>query len=213
MKLITVDDLSDALTRDMTWRIREISDLKQGIRLVPEQLRQTSARAAVPILYAHWEGHVRVCATSYVRHISNKRLKYKELYKGYMLAALRSDLDRLGKQAASKVEQISLISRVFEVQEARFSNDRGYLVDTRSNLSYSALSEILAVIGLKIDVFTQEETFIDKILLDKRNNIAHGQDVSLPGSEIDEIADRTIGLMRSFRNIVENAALLAEYRC
>lgn len=212
MSVATIDALSDTLVRDMTWRLREISDLKHAIRTIPEALRESALRAAVPIFYAHWEGHIRVCAAGYVRHISSRRLEYQQLKRGFMLAALRSDFDRLAARSPSRPEQIQLVENVFAAQTKRFVSDKGHLVDTRSNLSFEVLCEILEVVGIPAELFASEESFIDKVLLHKRNNIAHGQNIVLTSDEIDEMSEKIIGLMRTFRNLVENAALAGDYR-
>jgi len=212
MNVATVDSLSNELIRDMNWRIREISDLKQAIRTIPPALRASSMRASIPIFYAHWEGHVRVCATGYVLHISMRRLEYKELTRGYMLATLRSEFNRLSGKSLSKLEQMKFIETVFNTEAQRFGSKSEYLVDTKSNLSFATLCEILNVIGIDGALFEPEESFIDRILLDKRNNIAHGQNIVLTDDELEDISSKTIGLMRTFRNLVENAALAQAYK-
>jgi hypothetical protein len=212
MNVATLEALSGVLTRDMNWRIREISDLKHSIRVGPAQLRQSTMRAAIPIFYAHWEGHVRVCATGYVSHIALKRLEFKQILRSYMIANLRGEFDRLSGQPLSKMQQIALIEKIFATEIDHFRSRSDYLVDTRSNLSYGTLCEILTVLGLEASSFEADELFIDKILLHKRNNIAHGQSITLADDELEDIAGRTIGIMRTFRNLVENAALVGAYK-
>jgi hypothetical protein len=86
------------------------------------------------------------------------------------------------------------------------------LVDTKSNLSFATLCEILNVLGIEQSLFEPDESFIDRILLHKRNNIAHGQNILLTDDELEDISNKTIGLMRTFRNLVENAALAGAYK-
>ena len=57
-QLRTPDEFSDAITSDLTWRIREISDLRTAIRRMDAALKPSVLRAGVPLIYAHWEGHV-----------------------------------------------------------------------------------------------------------------------------------------------------------
>ena len=48
--------------------------------------------------------------------------------------------------------------------------------------------------------------------LKRRNSIAHGEDTFVSVSDVDEIADRVIGLMRSFGNAIGNKAVLKHYK-
>jgi hypothetical protein len=48
--------------------------------------------------------------------------------------------------------------------------------------------------------------------LECRNFIAHGATVALDETEQEDMIERTIGLMRSFQNCIENAALLGAYK-
>ena len=210
MKVSTIDELSNSLTTDMTWRIREITDLRANVRTAAT--KQSSIRATIPILYAHWEGHVKICAEAYVGFVSARRMRFSELQYGFSLAPLRSDFDRLSSGNMSKVDQILLIRKTGETEQHTFRGNFKKLVETRSNLSHDVLCEILSVLGIDTSGFEGEADFIDRILLERRNFIAHGATVNLDEAALEEMIDRTIGLMRSFQNCIENAALLGTYK-
>jgi hypothetical protein len=210
MRVSTIDELSDSLTADMTWRIREITDLRANVRTAPTKL--SSIRATIPILYAHWEGHVKVCAEAYVGFVAARRMRFKELQYGFSLVPLRSDFDRLSSGKLSKMDQISLIQRTDEMEHHTFRGNFKKLIETRSNLSYDVLREILGVLGIDAAEFESEADFIDRILLERRNFIAHGATVSLDEASLADMIERTIGLMRCVQNCVENAALLGAYK-
>jgi hypothetical protein len=70
-------DLSDQMDRDMNWRLKELSDMKDAIRRADSTTRQALLRAFIPLMYAHWEGHVRFCATKYFQHIALRRKPYR----------------------------------------------------------------------------------------------------------------------------------------
>jgi hypothetical protein len=211
MKIYDLDSLGNALYEDLTWRLKEISDLKRTIELSPGTLKRAVLRSGIPLVYAHWEGHVKVCATAYVNYVASKRLRLHELKRGYALTALRSEIDQLAANHWAKLIQIEFLERVDSVGDLRFGK-ADQSIDTRSNLSFDVLQEICAVIGIAPKSFASEESFINKMLVERRNHIAHGREIAISESEFSEIADRTIALMRLFNSDVQYAALQESYR-
>lgn len=66
------------------------------------------------------------------------------------------------------------------------------------------LHDICRVCGIPFTEFEKEDAFINVLMLKRRNEIAHGEEVYLKESEIDELSARAIGIMRTFRNLLEN---------
>ena len=210
MRVSTIDELGNSLTSDMTWRIREITDLRAAVRTAAT--KQSSIRATIPILYAHWEGHVKICAEAYVGFVAARRMRFSDLQYGFSLVSLRSDFDRFASGKVSKLDQILLVRKAAEIESHTFRGSFKKLIETRSNLSHDVLCEILGVLGISTAEFNGEGDFIDLILVERRNFIAHGATVALDEAELEEMIERTIGLMRSFQNCIENAPLLGAYK-
>lgn len=211
MRVYTIDELSTVLTESMVWRIRELSDVKRSFSLLPATFHQSLARAIVPILYAHWEGHVRLCASAYVHYVASKRLPYARLHRGYMLHVLRSELKQMqSRSSLSGQDQTRFLERLEQITLQKFKGSKG-LVDTKSNLSFGTLCDIADVIGIDVSSFQDDASFIDKSLVARRNSIAHGESLAVTSADLDELLDRTIGLMRAFQNLVENAAVISAF--
>jgi hypothetical protein len=85
------------------------------------------------------------------------------------------------------------------------------LINTGSNLKFEIFKEICLICGIDHSKFSNKENFIDVILLKRRNSIAHGDKSVVSISEMDELANETIGLMRSFKNELENRIYNREY--
>ena len=214
MKIYSENDLDRFLTEDLTWRLREVSDLKRTIDKTEPSLQYATCRAGIPIVYAHWEGHVKNSAAAYVAFIASKRLHLSQLKLGYSLGAFRSPLDRILADRANRVVQMNFLSDVVALNDLRFSGKVESLSDTKSNLSFAVLSEILTILGLDTAPFRDEASFIDKVLLERRNHIAHGHS-SVPAIDVDtffDTANRTIGLMREFSNRIMFAALYEQFK-
>lgn len=89
-------------------------------------------------------------------------------------------------------------------RDKRFSQINPALIDTKANLNTDVLHDICRVCGIPFTEFEKEDAFINVLMLKRRNEIAHGEEVYLKESEIDELSARAIGIMRTFRNLLEN---------
>ena len=61
-------------------------------------------------------------------------------------------------------------------------------------------------------LFTNSATFVDVVLLKRRNLIAHGEDTFITIDDLDELTNETITLMRTFGDALENHVYVREYR-
>jgi len=206
MKIYDLPQLVDFATREVTWRIREISDFRLSFANQTRASKAAQARAGVPLLYAHWEGYAKNCTIAYVQLVSSRRKRLDELGAGFWLAALRAPIDQLIARPFDKRTQMMVVDHVRQSGDRRFSSRAESIVDTKSNLSFSALQEMGSVVDVNINALIPEESFIDKVLLDRRNNIAHGQDVAIDENEFMDMSNRTIDIMRTYGNCVVDAA-------
>lgn len=204
-------DLSDQFAQDWGWRLKEISNLKSTILLADPSLRRVLLRALVAICYAHWEGSVRFSARKYLEYISLRKLQYNQLDRQFLRNYFLPRLASLASSGASISERCALIDDVLNAFERRFSKVNGDLVNTRSNLSFDVFTDICLVCGVPIESFADQATFIDVVLLKRRNAIAHGEDTLVAVEDLDTLASQTIGLMRGFGDALENRIYLRGY--
>jgi hypothetical protein len=66
MKAFDPDSFTIVVTEDFTWRVKELSDLKQVIRLSGNSYAPVARKAALALVYAHWEGYVVFVAAAYL---------------------------------------------------------------------------------------------------------------------------------------------------
>lgn len=210
-KARTEADLSAQLDADFTSRLRELSDLKRAIRDADPNARQVLLKALVAISYAHWEGHVKFAASKFFEFVALRRLPYTSLQQQFYV---NSFLIRLGAFVANRPSlktRCNLISEVMAPAGASFSQVHPDLVNTGSNLKFEVLQNICLVCGIDATIFQPHETFIDVVLLRRRNSIAHGDESAVGVHEVDELIDGVIELMRLFRNQVENNVYTKAY--
>ncbi len=66
MKLNTAEQLSDRLSHDLAWRKKELSEVKSLVetRSFSDSKHKALVRSGICLLYAHWEGFVKLAANS-----------------------------------------------------------------------------------------------------------------------------------------------------
>lgn len=209
-KPYTEDQLADQLTQDLVWRLKEISDLKAATRAADAVARPALLRAIVAISYAHWEGHVRFSANKFLTHIALRKLIFATLKRQF----LRNDfLPRLAAAGQKGLEERGrLVDEILAGGDNRFSKVNDDLINTKSNLNSDVLRDICLVCGIDDNIFVDHKSFIDVILLKRRNAIAHGEETFIDLGELDSVTEGTIGLMRKFSNELQASAQLGTYR-
>lgn len=205
-------DLSNLLTEDRTWRIKEISDLKSAIIRADMIEKRVLLRALVTICYAHWEGYVRLAARRYLEHIALRRLSYGELNRQFLRNYFLPRLAAVSINNMSIADRCTLIDDILSSSGKKFSRVNENLINTRSNLNFEVFSAICLICDILITPYESKQTFIDVILLKRRNAIAHGEDTFVEVSDLELVANDTVNLMRSFGDDLDNRAALKAYR-
>jgi RiboL-PSP-HEPN len=205
-------DFSEQITQDRAWRLREISDLKSAIVKADESLRRVLLRALVTVCYAHWEGYVRVAARKYLEHAALRRLQYGALDRQFLRNYLLPRLAALSVSRTSLAERCALVDDVLNASTHRFSRVNDALINTRANLNFDVFADICLICSVPTQLFAGSATFIDVVLLKRRNLIAHGEDTFVTIDDLDELTNETISLMRMFGDALENHVYLEDYR-
>lgn len=210
-KLHTEEEFSNILDGNLTDRIRELSDLKSAVFDASYAMRDVLLKAVIALSYANWEGFVKYSAQRYFDFIVAKRLPFSRLNPQFYKNSFLARLNGLSSNKTSLGERYSLLNDILQSHEKSFRFVNKDLINTGSNLKFSVLQDICAVCGLNSNVFLADEDFIDRILLKRRNAIAHGEEAEVAITEIDDIIQRTIGLMRQFKNELENVIYAKTY--
>ncbi|KYC44015.1 hypothetical protein WA1_02400 [Scytonema hofmannii PCC 7110] len=211
MSIRTAEQLSDKLSTDLAWRKKELSEIKSLVEAknVSDQRHKVLLRSGICMLYSHWEGFVKLAANSYLEYVSSKKLTYKELSTNFLALAMKDKL-----KEAKETNKPSLYIPVcdFFVSEL---NQRCILpkdvISTASNLSSEILKEITYILGIDFSLYSTKSVLIDTKLLKTRNEIAHGNYSSFDKGEYIELHLEVIGMLDTFRNQIENAAIQKKY--
>ncbi|WP_370660653.1 MAE_28990/MAE_18760 family HEPN-like nuclease [Massilia arenae] len=173
--------------------------------------RTVLLKAMVALAYANWEGYVKFSAQKYFDFLTMRRLSFDKLSNQIYINSFLTRLASLSNTRPNIDERIRLISEIIDSQDKRFSYINPDLISTGSNLKSSVLRDICKICGIDYNIFINKETFIDVILLKRRNSIAHGDEALVSIDELDTLVDTVIELMRTFKNELENLVYLKKY--
>ncbi len=210
-KPYTEHDLSSIFDTDLTWRRKELSDMKAAIKRADQFSKPALLRALVAMSYAHWEGYVRTCANCYFEHLTLRKKPFVEFERQIYVNSFLGRLDALHRSRVSVKDRCKLINDILDSGSGKFSFLNPALVDTRSNLNTDVIKDICIICGVESDHFEQNRTFLDVLLLKRHNAIAHGQQEYIQSDEIDDFVARILALMSFFRNLLENKVYMKEY--
>lgn len=210
----TVAELQDVLDASLAWRRIELSALRAEVERSAAKgpaspLARAMARSALAMLYAHWEGFVREGLTSYVEFLSRRKLKFKELNDGLLMTVFASLHRRIssGDESAAQL----LVEAIRQPATSRVQIPRNNMVNTRSNLRFEVLCEILDSVGLDPTEFDTKAQLIDRSLCDARNEIAHGREQFPTPNDFSDLHDQVMSMMETVRDRVLAAARSKSY--
>lgn len=207
----TREELDRALSDDLIWRRRELTDLRslaQGE--VPTLRSNVIRRAGIALLYAHWEGFVKKSSHYYLEYVSAQRLKYSELAPNFVALAIKARYEQL--RTSKKLSAANEIAAFYCGGLDRASNvPYKNAIETESNLSSVVLQDILLALGLDFDGFKVRSNFIDVNMVNRRNHVAHGEYLEVTLDEYLEFHDEVIALIVMFKSEIENAIVLKRY--
>jgi hypothetical protein len=213
MTIRRLEELSDQLSSELAWRKKELSVIKSLIDTGSFSNSKKTAllRSGVTILYAHWEGFIKQAASNYLEFVSMQRLSYDKLSANFVALAMKSKLNQA--KDTNKATIYNEVVEFFMTKLSERSSIQYKNVIQTSNLSSSVLREIVCMLGLDYSFYESKNILIDEKLLKMRNEIAHGNYISIDQKEYDELYFKVIEMMDTFRNQIDNCAATKKYCC
>ncbi len=214
-KIRTTEHFIDFVSRDISWRTKELAVLFSLIKKTPTNTvkSRTMIRAGVTVLYAHWEGFIKSTSTAYLEFISRQDLSYKDLTICFRAIAIKEKMNIAASATPLKADVlIEVTDFLLNQQDEKCFLNWDKLINTRSNLNSVVLKEIILAIGLDYSLFATKEKLIDSVLLHYRNNIAHGKSMYPTLTDYEDLYKEITNLIAFFRNQIENAAVLEAYK-
>ena len=206
-KIRTADELQNVLDGELSWRIKEIADIRSATKIARVGSEMTLRRAGIALLYAHWEGFIKASARAYVTYVASQRLRHSELRRCFVAMSLRVQIGEVSSIKHAR-PVIAALEAILNRQDdrARFSG-RPSWGKRLGNLDSQVFINVAHWIGLDVEQYSTKWHFIDNRLLARRNAIAHGRggDLELDREGFDELVDGVLELVRWFKTDIENA--------
>ena len=211
MRIRSLDQLVQFIDGDLAWRKRELTTLKLLLGNRREHQRSLLLRAAICLLYAHWEGFVEAAATSYVSFVATRGLRYRDLTPNFVALGLRREIMLAGQSSRATIHT-ELTARMMSGLSENAHLDWQQSINTRSNLNAETFNEILCVLGLDGNSYLTKMPLLDQRLLANRNLVAHGRRPDIDPDDYARLHDEVIQLVEVFRTDVQNAAAVETFR-
>lgn len=211
MKIRTAQEALDAIDGELARRKKEIANLCTAVEEARKSFEEHVARSSFLLVYAHWEGGVKNCATIYLDYVTRQKHSYEELKTNFVAIACANAIQDAA--SSGKLHQYAQVVDFLIFNQAdRFQRSKLFEIRTESNLSSSVMDSICFNVGVSLgDDFEMSRHFIDRNLLKTRNAIAHGSLEPVDKRVLEEASDKVLRLLGSFRNQIQNAIVQKTY--
>ncbi len=205
-KLRTKTQVMDRIDGAFALRLSELEYLKTIVFKASGAAQSSAARAAYPMVYAHWEGFIRDTTGAYLEYVTNvvgiKRIKNARV--------LPSLLAGWAWQAGVKDEKPTLytflectISTVFDL-ESIHSMELAPIPRAQGIIDSGRFRQLCRLVDLDYSRFATRERFIDEVLAGRRHLIVHGALDPVSVSDFDTVRNEGLALMRQYKDEIAN---------
>jgi hypothetical protein len=208
----TAEGFVDRLDSEFAWRQKELTSLLTEAVTASPALQPLRLRAAVALLYAHWEGFVKTAADLYVDYVASKRLLDCDLNDGLRVLALRPRM-RKTCEGGNVAAMSALVAYMSKGLPGRARVPKDSFSKRIANLTASDFKRIVHLLGLDSTLYDSlNDSLVDIDLLECRNHIAHGQHRCPHPEDYPQLHEDVVRVLRTFKDQLENAAVLGTYR-
>ena len=205
----SIEELSDALSRDRVWRLKEISSVLKLAQVPKLGIVESEfyCRGGAALFYAHWEGFIKRAATTFLQYVAYQRPALQEMADFLLCSFVQERIADLA-QRDRVLEVAGMLLRSSATKPKM--NYKG-VIDTESNLPSNVFRRILEQVGVPVDEFETRLRAIDSKILANRHPIAHGAKGDVDIETLVEIGTLVIELSAAFKDALENAAVQKSY--
>jgi hypothetical protein len=221
-------DFVAEIEADYTWRETEIRFHQNIISNLDESEAKKLRRAALLMIYAHFEGYAKFCFEHFINMINSLLIKcadatyplaastlydvFNDLYRAESKSKIFVNLLPEDKKLHRLSRQVELLERLNYIDNVTVKiSDK--VADTESNLKPVVLKKLLYEVGLDYTKFDHLERKIFR-LLNLRNDIAHGGSKYKLGiflSDYNLLKDMARDIMLEIKDSIINAIRDSEY--
>jgi hypothetical protein len=203
----TLDELGPALADQLALRRRELDDLGAGLESMPDgPARDARTRACWVLLYAHWEGFIKVAVACYLDLFRARRVALSRLHTGLRAVALRQSFSELREQRGLAAFLVAAEDSWDPGSVFRVDPDR-MVRHTWDSMDWDAVAEAMGAVGGDRSALGASMRTAIGELGKVRNRIAHGDLVSPDPASLHECRKHIEDAMVAFQAQVLDSAL------
>jgi hypothetical protein len=211
-KIRTLTQLQEAMSREFAWRKKELHGVKSLVDANQwTHNRDLYVRAAVTLLYAHWEGFIKQIGGMYLEFVARSKLINNNLQDNFLALSI----GKIVREAANsrKIQPCLDLVEFFRTKTGNRSEIYWKAgINTKSNLNSEVLRDVITSLGLNYASFETKEKLLDEQLLANRNRIAHGHHSLVSVDEYIDLHGEILGMMQDFYDQVENSSVTLAFR-
>lgn len=210
MNVRTRSLLIDYIESEKSWRTKELLNFKSRTLSVKGVDQVSMFKLGICLVYSHWEGFVKNSGSAFFTFLVKSGLKYTELQDHYKVCAFLEHFDGQYPHKNFKSNVVIVKNEINFQKSVKVDPQR--FIDTKSNLNYETLEEILEKIGLSNSSFILKANFIDESLIKMRNAIAHGEYRNISQKDFIDVYDETMTLIETFFTEILNFIVQNKFR-
>jgi hypothetical protein len=207
MKPFDPDSFTLVVTEDFTWRVKELSDLKQVIRLSGPSYAPVARKAGLALVYAHWEGYVVFVAGAYLTYIARRKRTLSTLMPSLHAVCLTGHIQEWQRQRDTIGLRLKMIETFRSMQEQQFKKVPSGSINAGGNLNFERFSDICRVMMIDAATIIADQEYLDSEIVGVRNRIAHGGSIVVSDERLTKASDFVLSSMRSFRTDIEKCVV------
>ena len=102
IKIRNIEQLEEELTKDLSWRKKEMLSLK--ILIEKDSVNENILlRAGMALLCAHFEGFIKKASNCYIGYVSEQKIKYKDLRSSFAAIKMENEFKTCSKSEKNSV--------------------------------------------------------------------------------------------------------------
>lgn len=204
MKLRTPSQFTDKINQNLAHRKRELSSLLNHVSRARIHEVEPVSKAAVCLLYAHWEGFVKYGGTCLANFVAFKGISISALSNGFIAACVQQKLKQVrGTKKISIAREYVELVRHPNAGLGPLKWDS--VIETHDNLNMDSLKEILELVGCDDSFYQTKKGVIDSQLVHYRNSIAHTGYSDFDPNDYPRLHAETLALIEKFRDDLEDS--------
>lgn len=204
-----LNKLHEDLDDELSWRKKEITTLLLHIESQKGDLQVSLIRGAITLLYAHWEGFIKISSIKYLQYVCDLDYTLGELTDNFCYITLGQKFPNHEVSTNIYDWQKKIFDYVYKQhQEDKLKINPRLTIKSRGNLNYATFEEICQQVGVDISWYETKENFLDERLLGLRNPIAHGEFRSHSKliEDFREIKNEILKFLEVFKDLIVDAS-------